>query len=79
MSDLSATGCGCNNSCGNNGSNSIIWIICLLCMCGGLGGNNDGCGHNGILGGNGGCGEILPLLLILCCCGGLGNNGGCGC
>ena len=40
MSDLTATNCGCNNSCGNNNcgngifGNSCIWIILLL-FCGG--------------------------------------------
>ena len=53
MSDLSATNCGCNNSCSNNrsgfgfGGDSCCWIIILLlCCCGGFGSGfiNDGCG-----------------------------------
>ena len=56
MSDLTATNCGCNNSCGNNNcgngifGNSCIWIILLL-FCGGGCGNNNGCG---LLGSNNG-------------------------
>ncbi|KAB1439415.1 chorion class high-cysteine HCB protein 13 [Candidatus Galacturonibacter soehngenii] len=66
MSDLAATGCGCSN---NNGCNSIIWIILLLCLCGGNGfgggGCNDGCGDN----------SCFLIIILLFCCGGLGNNG----
>ena len=85
MSDLTATNCGCNNSCGcgnNNGilggGNSCIWIILLLFCCGG-----NGCGNgNGILGGNNGCGNnnsccdwIIWIILLSCFCG--GNNNSC--
>ena len=72
MSDLTATNCGCNNSCGNNNcgngifGNSCIWIILLL-FCGGGCGNNNGCG---LLGNNNGCGgndccEWLIWILLL--------------
>ena len=42
MSDLTATNCGCDNGCGlsfGNGSCgcNILWIIILLCACGGNG------------------------------------------
>ncbi len=48
---------------GNN--NSMIWIILLLCMCGGFGGGCDNsCGND--------VGGILPILL-LCMCGGFGG------
>ena len=87
MSELTATncGCGCDNGCANscgcggNGNgcglnNSCLWIILLLCCCGGWGGN--GCGGCGNGCGNDSC---LWIILLLCCCGGWGNNGfGCG-
>ena len=87
MSELTATncGCGCDNGCtnscgcGGNGNgcglnNSCLWIILLLCCCGGWGGN--GCGGCGNGCGNDSC---LWIILLLCCCGGWGNNGfGCG-
>ena len=70
MSDVAATNCGCDCGCGcqsgGNGCN-IIWLILILCCCGGNGfggcfGNN-GCGN--------GCGyDIIWILLLLCCCGG---------
>ena len=57
MSDLAATNCGCgdercgrNNNCGcgngnslfgDNSCNCILWIICLMCLCG-----NNGCGKD---------------------------------
>ena len=49
MSDLAATNCGCGcdapasgcGGCGGCGNNSCIWIILLLCCCGGWG---NGCG-----------------------------------
>ena len=88
MSDLTATNCGCNNSCGNINcgigifGNSCIWII-LLRFCGGGCGNNNGCG---LLGNNNGCGGndccewLIWILLLSCFCGGgCGNNNGCGC
>ena len=48
MSDLSATNCGCGNTCQNGGlfgGNSCCLILILLLCCGnnGLGANN-GCG-----------------------------------
>lgn len=81
------SGCGCNNGCGCGNDNgcgcglsnwgngscgcNILWIIILLCACGGNGfGCNNGCGN-----GNGDCCWIIIILLLLC--GGLGN--GCGC
>lgn len=74
MSDLTATSCGCGNSPSNDcGCGNLLWIILLLCMCGGNGGN--GCGGNmgGLCGGNdNGCGgNLLWILILLCCC----NNG----
>ena len=63
MSDLSATGCGCDTDCGCDnrygnapgfGGNNCLWIIILLCCCG-------GCGGKGGFGG--GFGETaLPFL-----------------
>ena len=87
MSDLAATNCGCgdercgcNNNCGcgngnslfgDNSCNCILWIICLMCLCG-----NNGCGNGcGCSNGNDSCWIIIVLLLL---CGGCGNNG-CGC
>ena len=87
MSDLAATNCGCgdercgcNNNCGcgngnslfgDNSCNCILWIICLMCLCG-----NNGCGNGcGCNNGNDFCWIIIVLLLL---CGGCGNNG-CGC
>ncbi len=82
MSDLTATNCGSCSSNFGGGCNSIIWILLLLCFCGG---NNSGCG-NGILGGSCGCDDgcgcggnnnscewIIWILLLSCICG--GNNG----
>ena len=71
MSELTATncGCGCDNGCANscgcggNGNgcglnNSCLWIILLLCCCGGWGGNGcGGCGN--------GCGNDSCLWIIL--------------
>ena len=70
MSDLAATHCdggiGGANDCG-----WIIFLILILCYCGGnnngfLGGRDCGCGDNDS------CGFIILILLILCCCGGNG-------
>ncbi len=75
MSDLTATNCGCNDSCGcvgaqnNNGFGgcSCIWIILLLFLCGG----NNG----GFFGGNCGCNSGCNSS---CNNGGFfGGNGGC--
>ena len=57
MSDLAATNCGCgdercgcNNNCGcgngnslfgDNSCNCILWIICLMCLCGNNGVETD--------------------------------------
>ena len=71
MSDLAATNCGTGCGCNDGGCNSIIWIIILLCLCG---------GNNGLLGGgcNNGCGcgndSCLIIILLLFCCGGMGNG-----
>lgn len=75
MSDLAATHCdrgvGGGNDCG-----SLIFLILILCLCGGnnsggfLGGRDNGCG--GIGGSNDGCGSIFLILILLCCCGGGG-------
>lgn len=86
MSDLAATSCGCN-SCdgGNSGCSCIIWIILILCLCGG----NNGCGLSNTFG-NSGCNDgsncIIWIILILLLCGGCGNSNfgntfgnGCGC
>lgn len=88
MSDLTATNCGsCSNTFGG-GCSGIIWILLLLCFCGGN--NNGGCGLGGILGGNSGCDNdcgcnhgsngcewLIWIILLSCICG--GNNNGCGC
>ena len=76
MSDLSATNCSCGcdaaprrGDCGCGfGGNNCLWIILLLCCCG-------GCGNG--FGGNDNC---LWIILILCCCGGFGGGyNDCGC
>lgn len=82
MSDLTATSCGCNSGCANTANNcgggcsNILWLIILLCFCGGNG-DNGGCG--GFFGnrGNDGCGceSIIWILVLLSCCG--GGNGFC--
>jgi hypothetical protein len=48
----------CGFGCGNE---SIIWIILLLCLCGGNNGNNfiGGCNDN----------NWIWILILLCCCG----------
>ena len=79
MSDLSATNCGCGcdaaerfgGECGC-GNNSCLWIMLLLCCCGGFGSGHGGCG---------GCGNdsCLWIILLLCCCGGGNFFGGNGC
>ena len=66
MSDLSATNCGCGNTCQNGGlfgGNSCCLILILLLCCGnnGLGANN-GCGCND--GGNNGCNSLIWILLL---------------
>ena len=71
MSDLAATncGCGCDNNTPSCGCGNLIWIILLLCCCGGWGHN--GCGNS--------CGfdnSCIWIILLLCCCGGWGGNGG---
>ena len=87
MSDLTATNCGCGNSCGcaNNSNNgfggcNFIWIILLLSCCGGCGGNGNGilggnCGCNDGCGNNNSCDWLIWILLISCFCG--GNNNSC--
>lgn len=77
MSDLSATSCGCNTPSTSNdcGCGSILWIIILMCLCGGNnGGCGDGCGSicgGNICGGGDSCGfggNWIWLLILLCCC-----------
>ncbi|MBS1412225.1 MAG: chorion class high-cysteine HCB protein 13 [Christensenellaceae bacterium] len=52
------------NNCGC-GDDSFIWIIFILILCCGCGGNKGGCGcDDGII--------WIILLLVLCC--GCGNN-----
>lgn len=79
MSDLTATGCGCNTSANNNsgfGCSSLIWIILLLCCCGGCGGNGSFFGGNS----DNGCGcDFIWIILLLFCCGNNGNGNSCGC
>ena len=80
MSDLSATNCGCNNSCNTNSGtgNNFLWIILLLSCCGGNGLFGNGCGGNN----NSCCESIIWLLLLSNCSGGnglFGNGCGCGC
>ena len=74
MSDLAATNCGCgcdtnNTACGCGcGSNSnILWILILLCCCGGHSGcgNNCGCGGSCGSGFDNSCIWIILLLLLL--------------
>ncbi|MCM1191397.1 MAG: chorion class high-cysteine HCB protein 13 [Butyrivibrio sp.] len=92
MSDLTATNCGCNDSCGcanaqnNNGFGGCFWIILLLLFCGNgtnslSGGNGCGCGNgtSGLFGGNGGCCEWIIWILLLSYFCGNGNGCGCGC
>lgn len=60
--------CDCDNNNNNNGilgGNPIIWIIVLLFLCGGLGGQN-----NGTV-----CGCDPKHCKELCRCGGTNNNG----
>lgn len=83
MSDLVATNCGSGCGCercerSGSGCNNIIWILLILCFCGG----NNGCGFSSVFGGNGDndCCSIIWILLLLSCCGGNGGCfGGCGC
>ncbi len=68
MSDLAATNCGGGCGCNEGNCCSIIWIILLLCFCGG---NNGMCGNN-----NGNCDCLWIIILLLFCGGGCGNNNG---
>lgn len=83
MSDLTASSCGCsNNNSNNNNSNCAcnwIWIILLLSC---FGGNDCGCGGNGLgifnNNGDGNCAcNWIWIILLLSCFG--GNGCGCGC
>ena len=67
MSDLTATQCGCNRPEPSNGCGSFMWIIILLFLCNGNGGE---CGIGNLCGGENGCECIIIILLLLCCCGG---------
>lgn len=79
MSDLTASNCGCNNTCNNggffggNGCESLIWLILLTSCCGNggglFGGNGCGCGDN-----NNSCCNLIWLILLFSCC---GNGFGC--
>ncbi|MBS5214944.1 MAG: chorion class high-cysteine HCB protein 13 [Clostridiales bacterium] len=73
MSDLTATNCGCGcdaPNTGNSGGCNLIWLLFLLCICGGNGsicGGNNGCGCGNFFSGeNNSC---LFIILLLCCCG----------
>ena len=47
MSDLAATNCGCSNGCaGGSCGNNILFLLLILCACGGWGNGScgDGCG-----------------------------------
>ncbi len=68
MSDLSSTSC-FGGSHGDSGF-SPIFLILILCLCGGDGGGLFGGFGGNDCGSNGGFGGILPILLILCLCGG---------
>ncbi len=67
MSDLAATNCGGGCGCNEGNCCSIIWIILLLCFCG---------GNNGMCGNNGNCDCLWIIILLLFCGGGCGNNNG---
>lgn len=88
MSELSATNCGCGCGCGcdnntnvlggNGGMSSCLWIIILLFLCGGCGGNTWGRSGSDCGGGDG----CIWIILLLFFCGGFGSgfgNNGCGC
>ena len=66
MSDLTATNCGCGCENGN-GMSSCLWIILLLCCCGGCG--------NGFSGNGFGNDSCLWIIGHLCGGGGGGNTG----
>lgn len=53
-------------------NSSFLWIIMLLCCCGGFGGYDTKPGCDG---GFGDIGCLLPILL-LCSCGGFGTGFG---
>ena len=71
---LSSLSCGCDSK--ENGTNPMLMILLLLCLCGGdnnlfggFGGNGScGCGRNDSCGS--GLDGILPLILILSLCNG---------
>ena len=58
---------------GNGNESGIIWIILLLCLCGGN--HNNGC-VGGI--GDNNWNSWIWILILLCCCGSGSNQiGGC--
>lgn len=70
MSDLQATSYG-KDYCDKGGSgNSLLFLILLLCLCGGNDGFFGACGDSKSCGIGCGFDGILPLILILCLCGG---------
>lgn len=62
-------GGGCGGGCGTGGGNSIIWIIILLCLCGGFGKGQE-CGTV--------CGCEKKHCKELCKCGSSNSGGFCG-
>lgn len=71
MSDLAATNCGCECTTGGNNGCNIIFLILLLCFCGG---GNNGCFEHNCGCGNG-CNDMIWIIILLCFCG--GNNNFC--
>ena len=62
------------SNCSNNGvGGNWIWIIILLFLCGGCGGNWVG----GTNTDNCDCSWIIILILLLCCCGNNNNSNSC--
>ena len=66
---------------GTCGGGSWIWILLLLCFCGGNNGIGGIFGGNCVGGADNDCSWLIILLLLFCCCGnnGIGGVGtGCG-
>jgi hypothetical protein len=70
MSNLSAASCCDDNRSGGFGDISPIFLILILCLCGGNNGSGGLFSKDKCDGGNNGIEGILPILLILCLCGG---------
>ena len=70
MSDLSATNCGCGNTCQNGGlfggNSSLPHSDSAVMLRQQRTGANNGCGCND--GGNNGCNSLIWILLLLACC-----------